>query len=337
MSRLFGIETEYGIIVEGLTTSDWMAESIAVVKSVTVPNAVGWNYREEDPRRDMRGYTVSALSENPDDAQFDPPGSARLSREDERADRVLGNGARFYNDHGHPEYATPECRSLKELVAQDRAGERIALAAAHKHAQTKGVGVSLYKNNTDFHGSSYGTHENYLMRRDVATDRLISSLISFFATRQILCGAGKVGQETDLAPKAGIFQISQRADFFSVEASVDTLHNRPLVNTRDEPHSVPKDYRRLHVICGDANMSEFSTAIKVGVTHCVLTLIEEGFSAPLNLNEPIKAVKLISRDISLKAKVPTSQGELTAIQIQRLYLNAAKSLAGRDAAPAGCV
>ena len=95
MSRLFGIETEYGIIVEGLTTSDWMAESIAVVKSVTVPNALGWNYREEDPRRDMRGYTVSALSENPDDAQFDPPGSARLSREDERADRVLGNGARF--------------------------------------------------------------------------------------------------------------------------------------------------------------------------------------------------------------------------------------------------
>jgi proteasome accessory factor A len=330
MSRLFGIETEYGIVVEGLSANDWIAESIAVVRSHNGPCVGGWNYRGEDPRRDMRGFTVQHLSTNPDDAKFDAPGAAPMSREEERSDRVLANGARFYNDHGHPEYATPECRTLRDLVAHDRAGERIAFAAGQHRAKERGSVVSLYKNNTDFHGASYGTHEGYLMRRDVPTETLIQSLLPFFVSRQIIAGAGKVGVEND-STKVD-YQISQRADFFSVEASVDTLHNRPLVNTRDEPHATPRKYRRLHVICGDANMSEYATALKVGTTSLVLSLLESGWISPLKLADPVRAVKQISRDLTLKAAVEKhGGGTITALEIQRLYLDAAKQrLQGQD-------
>jgi proteasome accessory factor A len=292
----------------------------------------GWNYRGEDPRRDMRGFTVQQLSTNPDDARFDAPGTKSMSREEERSDRILANGARFYNDHGHPEYATPECRSLHDLVAHDKAGERIALSAARRRAQQRSLGVSLYKNNTDFHGASYGTHEGYLMAREVPTDTLIRSLLPFFATRQIYCGAGKCGVEHGPAPDPAIYQISQRADFFAVEASVDTLHNRPLVNTRDEPHATPRLYRRLHVICGDANMSEYATALKIGTTDAVLSMLEEGVAPTLRLADPVSATRLISRDPSLKATVERDAApSLTALEIQRIYqCEAERRLRGRD-------
>ena len=333
MTRLFGIETEYGIVVEGLGANDWIAESIAVVRAHPGKAVGGWNYRGEDPRRDMRGFTVHALSTNPDDAQFDTPGTHPMSREEERSDRVLTNGARWYNDHGHPEYATPECRSLRDLVAHDKAGERIALASAKKRAEQRGLDVTLYKNNTDFHGASYGTHEGYLMKRDVSTETLIQTLLPFFTTRQIYAGAGKCGIENDgSAPSATTFQLSQRADYFSVEASVDTLHNRPLVNTRDEPHAAPRKYRRLHVICGDANMSEYTTALKVGTTSLVLSLLEEGLAAPVKLVDPVRAVKKVSRDRTLKTQLERQGGPaLTPIEVQRIYLDEAeKRLRGRD-------
>jgi proteasome accessory factor PafA2 len=333
MQRLVGIETEYGIVVEGLGANDWINESIAVVRSHGGNAVGGWNYRGEDPRRDMRGFTVQHLSTNPDDAQFDAPGAAPMSREEERSDRVLANGARFYNDHGHPEYATPECRSLRDLIAHDKAGERIAFAAAQRRAQQRGLAVTLYKNNTDFHGASYGTHESYLLRRDVPTDVLVQSLLPFFATRQIYAGAGKVGIENDSAAQAGAtFQLSQRADFFSVEASVDTLHNRPLVNTRDEPHATPRRYRRLHVICGDANMSEYATALKVGTTDAVLKLLEEGLMPPIRLVDPVRAARQISRDPALKQTVERQGGPaVTALEIQRLYQQEAeRRLRGLD-------
>jgi len=281
----------------------------------------------------MRGFTVHALSTNPDDAQFDTPGTHPMSREEERSDRVLTNGARWYNDHGHPEYATPECRSLRDLVAHDKAGERIALASAKKRAEQRGLDVTLYKNNTDFHGASYGTHEGYLMKRDVPTETLIQTLLPFFTTRQIYVGAGKCGIENDgSAPSATTFQLSQRADYFSVEASVDTLHNRPLVNTRDEPHAAPRKYRRLHVICGDANMSEYTTALKVGTTSLVLSLLEEGLTAPVKLVDPVRAVKKVSRDRTLKTPLERQGGPaLTPIEVQRIYLDEAeKRLRGRD-------
>lgn len=333
MQRLFGIETEYGIVVEGLGANDWIAESIAVVRSHAGRAVGGWNYRGEDPRRDMRGFTVQQLSTDPDDAQFDAPNAPRMSREEERSDRVLTNGARFYNDHGHPEYSTPECRSLRDLVAHDKAGERIVFQAAQRRSQQHGKAVSIFKNNTDYHGASYGTHEGYLMLRSVPTDVLIQALLPFFATRQIYAGAGKVGVENDNSRRPeGLFQLSQRADFFSVEASVDTLHNRPLVNTRDEPHATPSKYRRLHVICGDANMSEYATALKVGTTSLILKLLEEGLRPTINLADPIRAAKSVSRDISLKQPLEIQSGPpLTAIEIQRHYLEEAeRRLGGLD-------
>jgi proteasome accessory factor A len=332
MGRLFGIETEYGIVVEGLGANDWINESIALVRSHVGPMVGGWNYRGEDPRRDMRGFTVQHLSTNPDDAKFDSPNAAPISREEERSDRVLANGARFYNDHGHPEYSTPECRTLRDLVAFDKAGERIVHAAARRRAQQLGRAVTIYKNNTDFHGSSYGTHEGYLMRREVPTDTLIQALLPFFATRTIYAGAGKAGIENDHGADSSIFQLSQRADYFAVEASVDTLHNRPLVNTRDEPHATPRHYRRLHVICGDANMSEYATALKVGTTSLVLTLLEEGIAPPIKLVDPVRAAKSISRDLTLTRTVERAGAPpITAIEIQRIYLDeAARRLHGKD-------
>ena len=170
------------------------------------------------------------------------------------------------------------------------------------------------------------------MRRDVPTDALIQALLPFFATRQIFAGAGKAGIEVEKVTDPAVFQLSQRADYFSCEASVDTLHNRPLVNTRDEPHSTPRLYRRLHVICGDANMSEYATALKVGTTSLILKLLEEGLTPPLKLEEPVRAVKQISRDITLKTTVQQEHGpHLTAIEIQRIYLKEAeKRLRGLD-------
>jgi Pup amidohydrolase len=330
--RLFGIETEYGIVVEGLSASDWITESIAVVHRHQGVSAGGWNYRGEDPRRDMRGFMVQNLSVNPDDAQFDSPSSPPLSREEERSDRVLVNGARFYNDHGHPEYSTPECRSLRDLVAHDKAGERIVFEAAQQRAQERGVPVSIYKNNTDFHGASYGTHEGYLTKRDIPTETLIQTLLPFFASRLIYAGAGKVGVENDSANRHITYQMSQRADFYTVEASVDTLHNRPLVNTRDEPHAVPRQYRRLHVICGDANMSEYATALKIGTTSCVLSLLEMGLTAPVKLTDPVRAAKLFSRDLTLRQTVERHGApEISAIEIQRIYQQEAeKRLRGQS-------
>ena len=217
-------------------------------------------------------------------------------------------------------------------MAHDKAGERIAFHAAQRRAQQRNLAVTLYKNNTDFHGASYGTHEAYLMRRDVPTDALIQGLLPFFATRTVFAGAGKVGVENDNSANKGIFQLSQRADFFSVEASVDTLHNRPLVNTRDEPHAAPRLYRRLHVICGDANMSEYATALKVGTTSLVLTLLEAGLLPPVKLVDPVRAAKQVSRDITLKQTLERQGGPpITALEVQRLYQQeAAKRLAGTD-------
>lgn len=332
MTRLYGIETEYGIAVEGRGAGDLIQESIALVRAYDGAYSTGWNYRGEDPRRDMRGFTVERLSTNPDDAQFDAPGTPHMSTADERSDRILGNGARFYNDHGHPEYSTPECSNLRDLVAHDKAGERIVWECARRHGRGLALPTRIYKNNTDYHGASYGTHECLLMRRDVAPDTLIRSLIPFLATRQIYAGCGKVGLEVDRGNRA-VFQLSQRADFFSVEASVDTLHNRPLVNTRDEPHATPRRYRRLHVIVGDANMSEWATSVKVGALSLVLSLLEEGWEPKLRIADPVQALKNISRDQTLRWLVTLEDGTtVSAVDVQRMYLQEAHCrLAGSSA------
>lgn len=329
---LFGTETEYGIAVEGKGAGDLVSEARAVVRAYRGKSASPWYYRGEDPRNDMRGFHVDRLSQDPDDAQFDAPGQKLLPVEEERADRVLVNGARLYNDHGHPEYATPECNSLLSLVTHDKAGERIVWEATQARMEQRAVGrVQIFKNNTDFHGSSYGTHENYLMRREAPFGELSSGLLPFFATRIIYAGAGKMGIEPN--GDAGVYQISQRADFFAVEASVDTLHRRPIVNTRDEPHANALNWRRLHVICGDANMSEYATALKIGATYLVTLLLEQGWKPSIKLKDPVQAIKDVSRDQSYCWLVDAgTQGKMPAVDVQRAYLAAAKvRLAGRGA------
>jgi Pup amidohydrolase len=194
--------------------------------------------------------------------------------------------------------------------------------------------VQLYKNNTDFHGHSYGCHDNYLVPRSIPFDRLVSGLLPFLVSRQVIAGAGKVGieaQESGRVP--GVYQLSQRADFMETELSVDTMHNRPILNTRDEPHADKQKYRRLHLIIGDANMCEYATALKVGTTQLVLDLIERGAAPRIALAQPVAAVKQLSRDSDLKATVRQQDGRtLSAPDIQEQYYEAARrTLAGRDA------
>ena len=326
---LFGIETEYGIAVDGRGAADLVTESRAVVRAYAGKAAGPWYYKGEDPRNDMRGFHVDKLNFDPNDAQFDAPNQKPLPVEEERADRVLVNGARLYNDHGHPEYSTPECASLLDLVAHDKAGEQIVLACAKARSKQTGVGqVHIFKNNTDYHGSSYGTHENYLIPRATPFAQLLSGLLPFFATRILYTGAGKLGIEPN--GDKSLYQISQRADFFTEEASVDTLHRRPLVNTRDEPHADPREWRRLHVICGDANMSEYATALKIGTTYLVTSLLEQGWQPWVKLKSPTAAIKQISQDQTHKWQVEAETGTISGVDIQRIYLAAAKEkLAGR--------
>lgn len=315
---MYGIETEYGIHVDGMGASDMLAEARAVVRAYKGRFASPWNYGAENPRRDMRGFDVRHLTRDATDAQFDKSSATFRNQSDERSDRVLANGARLYNDHGHPEYATPECRDVFDLVAHDRAGERIVWECAQRHAET-GEPVTIYKNNTDFHGASYGCHESYLVSRAIPYASLEQALIPFLVTRQIVAGAGKVGLEPASRSDCG-YQLSQRADFVTEAASVDTLAKRPILNTRDEPHADPGKYRRLHVIVGDANMCETSTALKVGSLALVIRLLEAGWRPAMTLRDPVKAIRDVSRDPRRKWLVEMDgKSTMSAVDIQRVY------------------
>ena len=337
MQRVFGLETEYGITIHGAESVDVVAESIELVRRYTEHGAhMKWDYELEDPHRDARGFRAKELLQDTDEsAYYEIDKNRPLSFEEIKTDLVLSNGARFYNDHAHPEYSTPECTTLRELVAQDKAGERILGECARRRnlKLPPEHEVRLYKNNTDFAGHSYGCHDNYLMRRDVPWDRIVSGILPFLITRQIFAGAGKMGVEAESATsQPGVFQISQRADFFSVLVSIDTMNRRPLVNTRDEPHADAGRYRRFHVIIGDSNMSQWATALKVGTTALVLDLIERGDAPELEIAQPIDATKSISRDQNYDWIIELIDGrKISAIDVQRLYLSAAqKSLTDAD-------
>ena len=330
MQRVFGLETEYGITVDGAETVDVVAESIALVRSYTEEGTLmKWDYALEDPHRDARGFRAAELLQDTDETAFFEIDTKRaLSFEEIKSDLVLSNGARFYNDHAHPEYSTPECTTLRQLVAHEKAGERI-LAEAARRRNTKlprGQEVRLYKNNTDFVGHSYGCHDNYLLRREVPWKDVVSGTLPFLITRQIFAGAGKLGIESESAAgQPGVYQISQRADFFNVLVSIDTMNKRPLVNTRDEPHADASCYRRFHVIIGDSNMSEWATALKVGTTALVLELIERGETPQIEIAQPINATKSISRDQDYDWILELQDGrKISAIDLQRLYLKAAQ-------------
>lgn len=247
---------------------------------------------------------------------------------------VLGNGARFYVDHAHPEYSAPETIGAKRAVLYDVAGDVVVRRAAQRLSREEGSPeILLYKNNTDNKSVSYGAHENYLVPRETSFDAVVAGLIPFFVSRQILCGAGRVGIG-QTSSTAG-YQISQRADFFEEEVGLETTVRRPIINTRDEPHADAERYRRLHVIIGDANMSEYSAWLRVGTTALVLDLIESGRAPQLRVLEPVSALRRISHDPTLRATVRTNRGEMTALEIQRLYLRAAISRAAEKTGPRG--
>jgi proteasome accessory factor A len=327
---LFGIETEIGISRDGNDDLDVVAESIALVRSMAEPGVLmRWDYGSEDPHADMRGFHVQELRQDTDEANYYEEDSQReLSYVEIKSDFVLGNGARFYNDHAHPEYCTPECSTLEELIAQDRAGERILMACAQQLSTQRGHAVRLYKNNTDFRGHSYGCHENYLLPRSLAWGQLAQGIQAFLVTRQIFAGTGKFAIEEEDRLVSPDFQISQRSDFFSELQSVDTMQRRPIVNTRDEPHANPKLYRRFHVIIGDANMSPFAMRLKIGTTALVLEAMSRDPQRIWpRLADPLPALRAISRDPKFNWEVKLGANrKTTALEVQREYLAAVKAV-----------
>jgi len=240
----------------------------------------------------------------------------------------LRNGARLYLDVGsHPEYATPECDNVVDLVAHDKAGERILeglLIDADRRLREEGIAgdVYLFKNNTDSAGNSYGCHENYLVPRHAELGRLTDNLTPFLVTRQLICGAGKVLQ----TPRGAVYCVSQRAEHIWEGVSSATTRSRPIINTRDEPHADAERWRRLHVIVGDSNMSETTMLLKVGTTDLILRMIEAGtVLRDMTLDNSIRAIREVSHDITGRNRIRLANGrEISALDIQYEYLNRAK-------------
>jgi proteasome accessory factor A len=317
--RVMGIETEYGISHPGHPGANPMRLSALVVNSYAsllppgLRLAQRWDYNEESPLRDARGYDAS-----PPDTDAGGGGDDSAT-----ANLVLTNGARLYVDHAHPEYSAPEATNPADAVLWDRAGMVIMDRAATRAEQVAGHPMRLYKNNTDGKGASYGTHENYLMSRRTPFPRIVRGLLPFFATRAVYAGAGRVGLGVDSREPG--FQISSRADFFETEVGLETTLKRPIVNSRDEPHADPARHRRLHVIVGDANLSEWATFLKLGATALVLGLIEaDGIPGWLELACPVRTIREVSHDLTLRATHELRDGRrLRALDIQQAYLDAA--------------
>ena len=342
-----GIETEYGILQPGRPGANPMLLSshVVAVHATARESArarARWDYDDEDPLHDARGFRLPRASAHPSmltDApsqpapsgdgpqllarsgieEYDDPGAANV---------VLTNGARLYVDHAHPEYSSPEVTGPLAGVRWDRAGELVMLASVRAIAENPAMpDVTLYKNNVDGKGATYGTHENYLVERAVPFSDLARRLTPFLVTRQVFTGAGRVG----IGPTGQVpgFQLSQRADYIEAEVGLETTLRRPIINTRDEPHADRKLWRRLHLILGDATLLEAATYLRVGTTSLVLWLIESGAHQPflaeverLRLADPVAAVRQVSRDLFLTERLDLADGRrLTALEVQRAYLD----------------
>lgn len=371
--RVMGIETEYGVLQPGRPLANPMLMSSQVVTTYRALAAradgargkARWDYDDEDPLQDARGFHLQRAAAHPSLLTDDPtrpapsgpvprnPASAASFQEVARptheeyddpsaANVILTNGARLYVDHAHPEYSSPEVTNPADAVCWDVAGERIMLAASRELSAVPGSEVVLYKNNVDGKGASYGTHENYLVEREVPFGTIVELLTPFLVTRQVFTGSGRVGLgATGQEPG---FQLSQRADYMEAEVGLETTLRRPIVNTRDEPHADRQRWRRLHLIIGDANLFEVATYLKLGTTSLVLFVIEQldalasvegptGASlraelAGLRLHDPVADVQRVSRDLELTAPLLLADGRrLTALEIQRVYADAARRAA----------
>ena len=304
---VIGTETEYGITVRNNPDLHPTLASSWVVNSYRGDRVrVQWSYDEETPDRDARGL------------EYELYGPAEANNN--MVNVVLSNGARFYVDHAHPEYASPECSDPLQAALYDKAGERVlADAAAAYRGFRPGEQLYIHKNNSDGKGNSYGYHENYLVSRAAPFADLIRYATTWLVTRQIFTGSGKLGAENG-RPGVG-YQITQRADFFEEAVGLETTLRRPIVNTRDEPHGEPSKYRRFHVIIGDANMSEVQTFVKLGATALLLAAVEDGaVPDPLTLADPVESTWRISHDLSLAEPLRLADGgTATALELQLRY------------------
>ena len=312
LPKVCGVETEYGIVVRGADNNPVSASSLLINAYVAATTSrqrgrVGWDFDDEQPANDARGFSL--------DDVMAPEIETTL------VNAVLTNGARYYVDHAHPEISTPEVATALEAVRFDRAAEEIIrrsmVHANAKLAQTSNgpAEVIVHKNNSDGKGNSYGCHENYLLARETPFGRIVAQVTPHFVTRQVFTGAGKVGCELPGVPFDHVpYQLSQRADFFEEEVGLETTLKRPIVNTRDEPHCDAQKYRRLHVIVGDANMSEVATYLKIGTTAIVLAMIEDdALGEDWLLGNPVSAIRQISHDptmtrVVVAARRPSRDG-----------------------------
>lgn len=329
MERFIGTETEYGISTPGhdhvspIVTSTHAVVSYASARGFG-DHRVRWDFTDESPLRDSRGFDLRRYHQAP---VVDPHAIGV-------ANVFITNGARFYVDHAHPEYSSPEVTNAWDAMVYDAAGDHILMQAVADTAAFSSQGKSvldghdpcpplkIYKNNVDGKGASYGAHENYRYRRDADSagfDVIAQALIPFFVTRQVIIGAGRVGIGQH-GEKPG-FQISQRADYIEQEISLETTLNRGIINTRDEPHTDADNWGRLHVIIGDANMSQTSNLLKYGMTTLVLDAIEAGCDfADLKLKKPVAEVAAVSHDLSLTHKLVLENAQtLTALEILGIY------------------
>jgi len=334
---VMGIETEYGIaLVDAVSPArpanpvELSTRLVAAYKATQGSRLAPWDYQSEDPLADARGFHLERAAARPSQLTNAPSVQRAASRRAGGGAALLANGARLYVDHAHPEYATPEVVSASEAALWDKAGELVMWRAVQALRADGGPDVAIFKNNTDGKGASYGTHENYLVDRAVPWTELVAALTPYLVTRQILTGSGRVGLGPSGAD-AG-FQLSQRADYVEAEVGLETTMNRPIINTRDEPHADPARWRRLHVIVGDATVLEVATWLRLGMMQLVLGALEAGllgrqFVEQVALAQPVAAFWQVSRDLTLGQPLELASGATaTALEIQRCYWAAVASL-----------
>ncbi len=309
--KVLGTETEFGVTIRNQLDFNPALASALVVNSYEGGRVrVQWSFEEESPGRDARGFGFETHGVSDIDTGL--------------VNVVLTNGARLYVDHAHPEYSTPECADPYQAALYDKAGETV-IAHAARNAQVmlrEGEDLRLHKNNSDGKGNSYGAHENYLMSRDLPFSDIIQYATTWMITRQIFTGSGKIGSENGRPDIA--YQLTQRADFFEEEVGLETTLKRPIINTRDEPHGDVAKYRRLHVIIGDANMSEVQTFVKLGTTALLLSAVEDGaLPETFMLANPVEACWAVSHDLSLRRPIELESGVgIRPLELQFRYLEA---------------